>query len=296
MTLNAYLGPLRLPFLLLTPACLLVGLAVAHRAQAPLAGVRIALVLIGGLAAHVSVNAFNEYLDFRSGLDARTVRTPFSGGSGALPGRPDLAPFALLVAVGALGVTIAVGLYFVRLHGSELLPIGLLGVLLVLTYTTWLTRHPVLCLLAPGLGFGPLMVVGTEVALTGRYTATGLAASLVPLFLVSDLLLLNQFPDAEADRSVGRRHALIAWGPHRAAWLFAAFLACAYGALVVSVLAGALPLPAMVAGLTAPIAVVLAAGVVRHAADVPRLLRYMALNVVVCLVTPVLLATGLVLG
>ena len=43
------------------------------------------LALAGGLLAHISVNALNEYLDFTSGLDLTTLRTPFSGGSGTLP-------------------------------------------------------------------------------------------------------------------------------------------------------------------------------------------------------------------
>jgi len=37
-------------------------------------------------------------------------------------------------------------------------------------------------------------------------------ASLVPFFLVSDLLLLNQFPDAAADERVGRKHIPILIG------------------------------------------------------------------------------------
>ena len=59
---------------------------------------------------------------------------------------------------------------FMWLHPDRLpllLPIGLLGLVLVVSYTPWITRHPLLCLVAPGLGFGPVMVLGTLVALTG---------------------------------------------------------------------------------------------------------------------------------
>jgi len=35
---------------------------------------------------------------------------------------------------------------------------------------------------------------------------------MVPGLLVSDLLLLNQFPDVEADRTVGRKHLPILLG------------------------------------------------------------------------------------
>ena len=80
-----WLSPARLPFLVLTPACVLLGLASVHWTHDHLDLLMAALVMLGALAAHVSVNAFNEYLDFRSGLDAMTKPTPFSGGSGVLP-------------------------------------------------------------------------------------------------------------------------------------------------------------------------------------------------------------------
>ena len=34
---------------------------------------------------HVAVNALNEASDMTTGIDLRTTRTPFSGGSGTLP-------------------------------------------------------------------------------------------------------------------------------------------------------------------------------------------------------------------
>ncbi len=41
------------------------------------------LALLGAFLAHISVNTLNEYFDFKSGLDLETIKTPFSGGSGA---------------------------------------------------------------------------------------------------------------------------------------------------------------------------------------------------------------------
>ena len=102
-------------------------------------------------------------------------------------------------------------------QGAALLPIGLAGAVLVVAYTPWITHHPLLCLLAPGLGFGPLMVAGTDVALTGVHHPATYVASLVPLLQVSGLLFLNQFPDVDADRAVGRRHIPMLWGRPRAA-------------------------------------------------------------------------------
>ena len=56
-------------------------------------------VFIGAISAHIGVNTFNEYADFKSGLDSLTRRTPFSGGSGSLPQNPALATAVLYIAI-----------------------------------------------------------------------------------------------------------------------------------------------------------------------------------------------------
>lgn len=291
----AWLAPARLPFLVLTPACIALGVACVQRTHSTVDWLQAALVLLGALAAHVSVNAFNEYQDFRSGLDALTQRTPFSGGSGTLPQHPELATVTLAMAVVSLGTSMAVGLYFVLLRGPALLPLGLAGTVLVLAYTRWITCHPWLCLLAPGLGFGPLMVLGTQVALTGEYSAMAAWASLVPFFLVNDLLLLNQFPDAQADRQAGRRHLLVTAGPVRAARWYATLMALAFLSLLLGVLSGGLPRGALVGMLALVLAVPTVRDVQTHAQDVPQLLGAMGRNVALNLLTPVLVALGLLL-
>jgi heme O synthase-like polyprenyltransferase len=75
-TATRLFGPMRVPFLALTLSCVLLGVAAARHADAAFAWPLAAVALLAALAAHVSVNAFNEYLDFRSGLDATTRRTP----------------------------------------------------------------------------------------------------------------------------------------------------------------------------------------------------------------------------
>lgn len=290
-----WLGPARLPFLVLTPACIALGMACVQWTQGHVNLIDALLVLLGAVAAHISVNALNEYQDFRSGLDALTQRTPFSGGSGVLPAHPELAGGALAMAVSSLCISMAVGVYFVTLRGPALLPLGLAGVALVLIYTQWITRHPLLCLMAPGLGFGPLMVIGTHVALSGAYSATAAMASLVPFFLVNNLLLLNQFPDTEADRRVGRRHILITAGPAVGARWYAVFTALAFASLPVGVLLGLLPTGALLGTLGLALALPTARDVLNHAQDVPRLLPAMGRNVAINLLTPVLMAIGMLM-
>jgi 1,4-dihydroxy-2-naphthoate octaprenyltransferase len=291
--LKIILGPMRVPFLILTPACVSLGVAAAVYSGAHINPFYIALVLAGALGTHISVNAFNEYDDFRTGLDSRTQRTPFSGGSGTLPANPGMTRSALLTAVIAFAIVGTTGLFFTWRWGLSLLPLGLLGMVIIIAYTPWLTHMPLLCLIAPGLGFGPLMVMGTYFALTGQYSWIAFVVSLVPFFLVSNLLLLNQFPDVEADRTVGRRHFPILIGRHLSSLIFASFLALTYMVIIVGVGLSILPPASLLGLLTLVLAVPLFKGSISHANDIQKLIPFMGNNVLVNLITPVLVAIGL---
>jgi len=288
------LGPMRLPFLVLAPACVPLGISTATWTTRGRINILYAvLAFVGALAAHISVNTLNEYFDYKSGLDLKTQPTPFSGGSGTLPAMPHLDRTALATGLISLALAALIGIYFLSVWGLALLPLGLLGLVVVVIYTTWLTHSPLLCLIAPGLGFGTLMVMGTDFVLSGTYTWAAFFASLVPFFLVSDLLLLNQFPDVEADRSVGRRHYPIVLGRRTASIIYGAFLALAYLSLALGVLLRFLPLAALLGLLTLPFAIRAALGVRRHAEDVEQLVPLMGLNVLITVLTPILTAVGL---
>jgi 1,4-dihydroxy-2-naphthoate octaprenyltransferase len=295
MRLKTLSSSSRPAFLLLTLASVFLGYAAAVPAVDGVETGTLLLVLAGALAAHASVNQLNEYFDFRSGLDLQTQRTPFSGGSGALPADPGGAAAVLVSGLAALAVCIAIGLYLAWTAGPAILLVGIPGVLLVVAYTQWLTRRPWLCLAAPGLAFGPLMVMGTAFVLGGEYSTTAAVVSLVPFFLASNLLLLNQYPDVEADRAAGRRHLLIVHGARVGAMVYVSFLLAAFAVPVLGVTTGHLPDGALTGLLCLGIAVPLAGGVWRHAGHDGALQRMLAPNVALSLLMPVLIALGMLL-
>jgi 1,4-dihydroxy-2-naphthoate octaprenyltransferase len=189
-----------------------------------------------------------------------------------------------------------VGFFFLGVWGLSLLPLGLLGLLLLVTYTPWFTRYPFLCLVSPGLGFGTLMVIGTDFVLSGEYSWTAFIASLIPFFLVSDLLLLNQFPDVEADRSIGRRHYPITIGRQKSSLIYVSFLGLAYLSILIGVLINLLPPTALIGLITLVIAVPTAMRAYRHAEDLENLIPALGMNVLINILTPTLTAVGLFLG
>jgi 1,4-dihydroxy-2-naphthoate octaprenyltransferase len=287
------LGTMRLPFLPLNPICVALAVAAAGYGGYPLDVAGVWLALIGAIAASITVNALNEFVDFRNGLDLRTNRTPFSGGSGTLPANPALEMPTLAMAMLSLGTVIAIGLWLLLRHGIQLLPIGLAGVVLIVFYSTWVVRRPLVCLLAPGLGFGTLMVSGTAWVAAGQLTATTFAASLVPFFLVSNLLLLNQFPDVEADMTVGRNTLPIAIGRRNASFVYLLFMVFGALSLAAAIQFGVLPAACRwgLGGFALGLPVFF--GALRYGRDSERLKPFMALNTIICLATPLLVAAGL---
>lgn len=283
-------------FLLLALLCVALGLALTARAVPAMPGSHLLLVLLGAVLAHAAVNLLNEYQDFRSGLDLLTERTPFSGGSGALPEDPRAAPRVLAAALLAMAAVVLIGLYFLWLRGWPMALLGVAGLLLVLGYTRWITRWPWLCLLAPGLGFGPIMILGTQLALGGRPDPATLVVALVVMLLVSELLLINQIPDIDADRRVGRRHLPIVLGEQKAARLVATLLLGAYLLLGGALWLGLLPKACAWVWLTLPAALWVGWRLPRVAERREQLARVLAVNVAGLLASLALLALGLWLG
>jgi 1,4-dihydroxy-2-naphthoate octaprenyltransferase len=238
----------------------------------------------------------NEYSDYKTGIDFNTPKTPFSGGSGILPAgllnprKVQIFGIACLLGVGAIGI------YFVWEYGWTILPLGLLGILVIYFYTTHLTKDPILCAIAPGLGFGPLMVLGTYFAQTGEYTLMAGMASMIPGFLVSNLLLLNQFPDVEADRAGARRHLLITQGRQTSAKVYAGLIIATYLWIIASVAFKIFPLTALLGLLTLPVAVKTVRGVLKNYDNIDNLVPFMGQNVMIVLLTPLLVGVGIMVG
>ena len=289
-------GVTRPNFLILTPICVSLGVGSALLSGFPISWGVLGIVLLGALMAHVSVNALNEYFDFHSGLDAKTDRTPFSGGSGTLVMQPHLAPQALIIGTVSLLITLACGLYLIQVSGWGLIPIGLLGILIIISYTSWINRYRFLVLIASGLCFGPLMVIGTHYALTGQLSIAALLLSLAPFFLVNNLLLLNQIPDIEADLSVGRNNYAIAWDAPNRARLFLIFSLSAYVAIFSGVILGYLPVTALLCLLTAGLVYKIYKTIKKDTNDRDQLIASLGRNVILTLMTPSLIFLGILMG
>ena len=98
-------------------------------------------------------------------------------------------------------------------------------------------------------GHGGLPVLGTALVQDGTVGPAAWAAALPATFMTFNLLLLNEFPDEEADREGGRRNLVILFGRRIAASIYAAAALATPAAIVTAVVVGALPGICLVAAL-----------------------------------------------
>lgn len=284
-------------FLTLTPVCFSVGVAVAAY-QGYLNGLHLVLALIGAVLAHVSVNVLNDYVDFKRGTDLLTQRTPFSGGSGMLPTGALGPREALALGVGSLVAGLLIGAYFVYVYPALIIIIAL-AALVIYAYTPVLTKIGITELF-PGLGFGPLLIIGTYITqLPPDNVSVPLVVVLASIpagILVSDLLFVNEIPDYEADLKTGRKHAVLLMGRKTASYGYVVLLALAYVAIIVPVVLGVLPPHVLLGLLTLPIAIRASQGVLANYNDTEKLVPALGQNVLVVLGTPALMTIGLVIA
>lgn len=293
--MKKWLMIIRAPFLPLSIVLAFLGAAMAwydgafHIGHALLAG-------FGILMAHISVDVLNEYFDFKSGIDLNTEKTPFSGGSGALPQGLLSAKQALWLGMGSFIVLIPIGAYFVLTmdNGWALFPLLLVAAVCILIYSPLILkiRWPEW---APGLGMGALPVLGAYFVQVGDYTWPAVIASVPSFILVHNLLLLNEFPDVKADSGAGRKTTPIAWGMANAAKFFSVLTALMYIWIAGAVIAGQMPWITLLGLLTLPMGIKAIRGSMKYD-DKPAFTGAMVANVQVVLITQLLMGVGYILS
>lgn len=285
----------RANFLPLTVVIVFAGLAGAFYAHRTFNGSDALLVMVGALLTHASVNAFNNYFDYTSKIDARTIKTPFSGGVEILVKGEMRATNALAVAIICLVAAFLIGTCFLLRLFNVLLPLMLYGLLVIVLYTPALSKIHGLSEVVAGSGFG-FIGLGVYVTQAGLIDGTAFAIFVPVTILVAMLLFLNEFPDADADKEGGRRHVVILVGKRRAARIYVISLIATYVSIVLSVIFQAAPWTNLVGLLTIPVAYKAARSVLKNYEKTPDLVPALGMNVIMILSTIILVAAGFAIG
>jgi 1,4-dihydroxy-2-naphthoate polyprenyltransferase len=285
----------RANFLLLTVAVVAAGFAAAFYAHGVFSPFDAVLVLGGALLTHMAANVFNNYFDYRSKIDSQTMKTPFSGGVDILV-KGMMKPLAAFeVGLLCLAGATVIGVYFLMQAFFPLFPILLYGLVAIVLYTPILSRVHAFSEIIAGTGFG-FMALGAYVTQARVVDFTGIAVLVPVSILVGLLLFLNEFPDADADKSAGRKHLVILVGRRRSAWIYVTFVAATYLSIVLAAILGASPFTVLVSLIATPIAYKAVVAVLKNYDRVQDLVPALGMNVMMILSTIALLAVGYLVG
>ncbi len=210
------------------------------------------LALVGAVAIHAGTNLVNDYYDHVKGADNAESLGP----AGFIQRGVVRPRSVLLVGVGCFVAGAAIGLVLVAVTGVDLLWLGIASVIAGFLYTG-APAH----LAYIGLGeltvfvfMGPVIVMGASYVQTETWPLDAFILSLPIAFLVTAILHANNLRDIDTDRAVGKRTVATLVGREAGAWEMYFLLAAAYISLVLGVAFGAIPWPALIALVTAPMA------------------------------------------
>jgi len=192
------------------------------------------LAMFGVLFLHLGSNVMNDYFDVKDGTDEANSQyfQQYSGGSRAielglitLKGTRNLGMILLLV--GSL-----IGIYLTIQTGLTTLYIGLGGLFLGYFYTAPPLRFVAwrgVGELGISLAFGPLITLGMEYILTGQTSWMGFLIGVPVGLLTANILLINEFPDAESDATTGKNHLVVTFGKEKSIWIYLFILLTSFG-------------------------------------------------------------------
>jgi 1,4-dihydroxy-2-naphthoate octaprenyltransferase len=286
----------RLPFLSATIVPVVLGIAIAAR-QGTFDWLTAILTVVGAAFVQLGLNVANDVFDSAQGADdANVTPTQFSGGSRVI--QYGLVSFRRMAALSA-GFYLAagvIGLVLLALRPSAaLLVIGVVGFIVSIGYTA-----PPLKLVYRGLGeiavavgFGPLMLLGAYVVQSGgRLDLEPVVASLPIALLVALILYVNEIPDRRGDARAGKRTLPVRWSKAAVIAGYRAAVVAAYVILVAGVAARILPIPALLALLTVPLALQVSRGLEPNYDNPYGLMAVMGVNIKVHLYAGLLLLAG----
>jgi 1,4-dihydroxy-2-naphthoate octaprenyltransferase len=240
---------------------LLLGGAIAFSALHNLNIFLFILTLLGGVMIQAGTNMINDWKDAeRDNENIEGIR-PFTGGSRViqlgLVSRSDMGFFGIVLCA----VAFLIGIYLVIASGWGLIPLIFYGLISGLFYTSEKGKFSFINL-APGLAefliattFGVMMTMGAFYVQTGYYSLQALLISLPVAIFVSNVLLINQFQDAESDAKSGKKTLVVRLGKRKAKNILIGCFIAAYAIIALLPVLGFAPYAFYFSFLSIPFAV-----------------------------------------
>jgi 1,4-dihydroxy-2-naphthoate octaprenyltransferase len=253
MILTVWLRIIRIKFLLASIIGITVALLFSFYSYGKFDMLSALLTYIGVIFLHASVDLFNDYWDYKRGIDTTTTRTKYSGGTGVLPEK-KLAPKDVYNAgLFFMIVGLSIGGYFVIQNGIIIAVILAIAVFSIYFYSTKIVNV--------GLGETLVAIKGCMVVVGTSYVQTEIIASSIVLLgfilgmLSSLVLFVASFPDHDADKVKGRKTLVILLGREKASIIFPCIFGAIYALTVIGIFMNYIPVFALSVFITIPFAI-----------------------------------------
>lgn len=246
-----WLKVIRVRFLLASLIATINGLAIASWKGSILDPFYAVLTIGGVVCLHASVDLLNDYWDYKRGIDIITKRTKFSGGTGVLPEKL-LSPRSVYSAgIIFLLFGMIIGIYFITIRGIVILLILIFATISIYFYSTNIANA--------GLGEvfvtvkGALVVLGSFYVQTGYVDFTAPYVGVIVGLLSANVLLINSFPDHNADKKMGKKTLTVILGKKRAVKVLVGIIILIYCLITLGVILKILPLYSLISFLSLPL-------------------------------------------
>lgn len=289
---KAVLQTINLSYLLLTIVCIFLGFSAVMANHGDVNGYLLVVACIAAFIGHFSLCTFHEYSDLKH-------TWAFKSNSGKHHGHPrarDQVNSAFLAGLVALVVSLLCGLFLVVQFGLGILPVGVIGLMMLLSYSSVIKKHPIYSLLAPGFGFALLIALGTEYVLVGQYTQLVWVIAIIPFFLVNNLWLLNNYGDIKTSTEQPKTEDFpMAYGIKVSNYVYAVFATLATLIIITYVVIGYLPVLSLIALIPMPLAFYALYGGIKFGKNIAQQPKFLRSNLIATVATPALLGLTLIL-
>jgi 1,4-dihydroxy-2-naphthoate polyprenyltransferase len=184
-------------------------------------------MLLASLLIQAATNMFNEYYDFRRGLDtAESV-----GIGGAIVREGIQARTVLYLALALYGIAMILGVYICALTSWWLVVIGLISMSMGYFYTggPFPIAYTPLGELFAGFFMGCLIILISFFIQTDTVTSTAVLVSIPIMILVGGIMMANNIRDLDGDKKFGRKTLAILLGRKGAITFLAGMFIVSYG-------------------------------------------------------------------
>ncbi|CAM4164369.1 1,4-dihydroxy-2-naphthoate octaprenyltransferase [Bacillus manliponensis] len=211
------------------------------------------IMLLACLLIQAATNMFNEYFDYKRGLDHEG-----SVGIGGAIVRDGIQPKTVLqLAFGFFGIAALLGVYICMNSSWWLAAVGLVCMAVAYLYT----GGPIPIAYTPfgeltaGLFMGVIIIGISFFIQTGIVTEEVVLLSIPNSILIGAILLANNIRDLDGDKENGRKTLAILVGRKNAIFVLAAMFAAAFAWSVALIIAGIAPAWMLIVFLSAPKAI-----------------------------------------